>query len=234
MQGGQTPESSRNRAKAYTVSLKFLLALSWFQIKGFPMPDAVSNYWVIFHVFLYTNLSSHPLNPHKPLASTAKVWFLLVHLMTLNNMLSQKTKQILPIPSSVLAELSPIPPKKKNHLFFRPRSLSLLDHSSCGSHSDQHFCLLFQVLLCFLMSSPEQLTVFKVVLFSSHTCHSLSLLCFWAPVMTLSLHTQETLPFPCYRQYKEAEGLVLSFRTNLRGSREADQVLQSLFWCRAA
>lgn len=113
MQGGQTPESSRNRAKAYTVPLKFLLALSWFQIKGFPMPDAVSNYWVIFHVFLYTNLSSHPLNPHKPLASTAKVWFLLVHLMTLNNMLSQKTKQILPIPSSVLAELSPIPPKKK-------------------------------------------------------------------------------------------------------------------------
>lgn len=44
MQGGQTPESSRNRAKAYTVSLKFLLALSWFQIKGFPMPDTVSNY----------------------------------------------------------------------------------------------------------------------------------------------------------------------------------------------
>lgn len=124
MQGGQTPESSRNRAKAYTVSLKFLLALSWFQIKGFPMPDAVSNYWVIFHVFLYTNLSSHPLNPHKLLASTAKVWFLLVHLMTLNNMLSQKTKQILPIPSSVLAELSPIPPKKKSPLLQAKESQS--------------------------------------------------------------------------------------------------------------
>lgn len=64
------PESSRSQGTTYAISLTFLLASSYFQIKVFPKPDVVSSYLVILCAFLYTNLSSHPLNSNKLLAST--------------------------------------------------------------------------------------------------------------------------------------------------------------------
>jgi len=64
-------ENSRSKATTYAISLTFLLASSYFQINIFPKPDVVSSYLAILHAFLYTNLSSHPLNPNKLSASTA-------------------------------------------------------------------------------------------------------------------------------------------------------------------
>lgn len=123
----------------------------------------VSSYLVILHAFLYTNLSSYPLNPNKLLASTATfgseffvsttscmenisfclfwAWLLLVHLMTFIEVLPQN-KQSLPtfwlllLPSRIHSY-----PTNRYLLFFRLRSFSPIDCSSRGSHSAQHFYL---------------------------------------------------------------------------------------------
>lgn len=156
---GQTASSST--ATTYAISLPFLLASSYFQIKVFPKPDVVSSYLVVLRAFLYTNLSSHPLNPTKLLASTAtfgseflvsttscKENILLLFALSLAssrsfNDLNWCTATEQTIPAHLLSDAAALQNSvlPHQHLFSRPRSFSLIYCSSHGSRSAQHFYL---------------------------------------------------------------------------------------------